>query len=496
MSYGMQRRYDRPASREAPPPTKPYEYTDFQKIVHSLPEDVSRFLAGGRGGSKSSCMAQDIGITCERHKAEARILFIRQGPYKALNDFVETLSKFFDLLWGSKAHSFNQGSHIWTVPTGSYLEFGILPDGEQGRRYYETAYQGRSFSHVYVDELQQYSRLEIVDLLISNLRGSIPTRITLAANPGGPGHQAIAARYIHNGVGDWKPFKLHREVRMPDGKMVDTTRTWISCPSTYLDNPHNGPDYLSNLAISCGNDIELLKAWVSGNWNIARGAYFAQVLDNPRIRFNWPVPEEWGSWKPDDWKFWLAFDHGTAAPAVCYVMAQSPGAEGPDGRYYSATSILMLDEYACHREGDLGRAFNWTIPQLAEKIKDLAARWHIAPRGLADDACFSDTGSMEGTIVDQYGKEGVSWQRARKGRRAPRFQKMKTMLKAAGKVDEQGLFVSERCSYWWATVPYLVHDPNDREVPLKCSTDHAADASGYGIQGLLSGGHVSVALGY
>lgn len=455
-----------------------YQYTDFQLLVHSLPESYSRFLGGGRGGGKSEAAAQDIGIVAERHQQRARILFLRQGPYKSLTDVEETIGQFFDRLWGPRNHNLNKGSHRWELPTGTYFELGVLPDGDHGRRYYERTYQGRSFTHVYIDEAQQWSAAEVIDLVTSNLRGPIDTRLTVLANPGGLGHQWLVQRYI-KAAEPWTPFEIRKEIRIGD-EIEETRRTWISCPSTYRDNPHLGDDYLANLASSCGHDEELLKAWVTGNWDIARGSYFAAVLDSPRIKFTWPPPREWGNWRADGWDFWLAYDHGTAAPAVCYVVGKSPGAMGPDSRYYPHGSILLLDEYACHREGDLGRAFGWTVPQLAAPIRNLADRWHVDYAGLADDQCFAEEGH-EHTIAEEYGLEGIRWRKARKGARAPRFLQMKRMLDAAGNGEGSGLYVSTKCDYWWRTVPFIVHDPSNPEVPLKCSTDHGLDASSYGL---------------
>ena len=40
---------------------------------------------------------------------------------------------------------------------------------------------------------------------------------------------------------------------------------------------------------------------------------------------------------------YLAHDFGSAAPSVTYVVGVSPGAVGPDGRWYPRDSILLLD---------------------------------------------------------------------------------------------------------------------------------------------------------
>jgi len=466
---------------------RPYTYTVFQKSVHGLPEHVSRFLGGGRGGGKSEAMAQAVAVRAMRYKERARILILRKGPYKSMNDLITTFRQIFNRYWGIGAHRLNRSEHVWHVPTGSYIELGILPDGRVGREYYETAYQGRSFTDLFIDEAQQWARPENIDLMLSNLRDDfVPTLLMMNANPGGIGHQWIAQRFI-TGHDIWEPFQIDKTIKLGN-KEIHTSRTWQSCPSTYVDNPYLGEDYLANLAISCGHDDDLLKAWITGNWNISRGAYFAAVLDNQKIEINWPLPDGWDTWQPLDWKFWLAFDHGTMHPSVCYVMARSPGGIGPDGRFYPADSILMLDEYACHRPTDLAASFGWTVPEISGPILSLADRWRIPARGVADDACFSHHGhanqfGQELTIADDYASEGVVWTPARKGRRAARCLRMKRMLASAGDFEREGLYVSKKCNYWWQTVPFLVHDPNDTEVLLKCDTDHGFDASSMGLSG-------------
>lgn len=463
-----------------------YGFTDFQRLVHSVPEEVSRFLGGGRGGAKTEATCQDIAIGADRYGEKYKHLFIRQGPWSSMEGIVSTLDRVFTTWWGRDKHTLKHDTHIWHLPRGAMLQLGILPDGEKGRKYYEATYQGRSFPRITVDERQMWGRSDVVDLLTSNLRGEIPTRMVMAANPGGRGHQAIVARWINNGVGPWHPFEVKQKIKVgPD--VIETSRTWISCPSTYRDNPHNGPDYLANLAASASNDPELLAAWINGNWNIARGSYFASVLANPEIQTAWPHPEQLGGWDRKGWRFWLAFDHGTAAPSVCYVVARSEGAFGPDGLYYPYGSLVMADEYACHRTGDLSAGLGWTVPKLAEPIKALAARWGLKPEGYADDAIFSkgggtDDGGDHKTIGQDYARAGVKWKPAGKGTRAARFQRMRSMLASAGDPEDPGLYVDRRCMYWWETVPFIQHDPTDREAPEKCGTDHGLDASSYGMQ--------------
>ena len=370
---------------------KPYESTDFQKWVKLVPEHVSVFMGGGRGGGKSVCAAELAANHCEKYRDEASVLILRKGPLKSLRSMISALRKQFNRLWGRGTHRLNMQTYVWTLPTGGHFELGILPDDVHGIKYYEEAYQGNSFGLIIVDEGQGWARPDVLDLLLSNMRHPwIPCRMILLANPGGMGHQWLAQRHVQAAL-DWNIYRIQNEREDDDGGSIVSSMEWVNCPSTWTDNPHLGSDYPKKLAAST-QDPELLKAWLTGNWDISRGAFFAAVLGNRHVKVHWPDRSEWGeedlSWRQGDWKFWLAMDHGTAAPLVCYVMAGSPGADGPDGVYYPRDSVILVDEYACHRPGDYSKAFGWTIPQLCEPIKDLAKRWRIPARGVADDACF------------------------------------------------------------------------------------------------------------
>jgi len=166
---------------------------------------------------------------------------------------------------------------------------------------------------------------------------------------------------------------------------------------------------------------------------------------------------------------------------VTYVVARSPGAEGPDERFYPRDSVLLLDELATNVPGRLHEGLGWTVPKLAEAIRELAKRWQTNPSGVADDAIFVATGHAAGSIAAEFSREGVHWQPARKGSRLAGWQRMRRMLEAAGKPDLPGLYVSRACTYWWETVPVLPRDPRRAEDVDSRAPDHAADATRYAL---------------
>ncbi|HOI17618.1 MAG TPA: phage terminase large subunit [Geobacteraceae bacterium] len=438
--------------------------SDFQKRVMCIPEEYDVFLGGGRGGAKSYGMTLIALRHAEQYQSKARILYIRQS-YKGVADFENLSREVFGLVYGQAAR-YNAQEHIWRLPGGAYMELGQL---ETAADY--SKYQGRSFTLLFIDEAGHYSDPVLLDRLRSNLRGpkNMPIRMIMAANPGDPGHAWLAQRYVFKGAAPWVPF--HEE---------KSKRHWVYAPSTFLDNPFiDQEEYKAQLEASCPTDPELLRAWLEGDWTIARGAFFSSVIEEKRN-----ATDPWQDKPPargyDDWEYFLAHDFGVSAPSVTYVAAKSPGVEGPDGRYYPKDSLVLIDELATNEPGSLSKGMGYTIPILSEEIKDMCNRWEIKPRGVADDACFSNQGSGAGSISDEFRKNGVYFTRAKKGDRRAGWEIMRRMLQDAGKPDKPGLYVARNCEYFWQTVPYLGRDPRKADDVDTRGPDHGADACRYG----------------
>lgn len=431
----------------------------FQSRALEVPEGFDLFLGGGRGGGKSFVMA----LLCLRHAEQygdrARMLFIRRS-YAGLRDFELTAREVFGLAYGTD-YSYNAGEHLFRLPGGATLELGQLESHTDYQKY-----QGRSFTLLLTDEAGQYAAPDLLDILRSNLRApaGIPVRMILAANPGGPGHHWIAGRYVFAGA-PWKPFSESK-----------SGREWVYAPSTYDGNPFIDQEgYRQQLESSCPEDEELLRAWLEGDWSVARGAYFSSVISESRN-----ATDPWDA-TPKKWETYLAHDFGSSAPSVTYLIAKSPGGKGPDDRFYPRNSLVLVDELATNRPGDLNKGLGWTVPTLAEEIKTLCKTWDVRAEGVADDAIFSKMGNAAGSIADEFRREGISFNPAKKSDRLTGWSLMRTMLANAGKPDVPGLYVSRRCRYWWATVPTLARDPRRVEDVDSSGPDHAADACRYGL---------------
>jgi hypothetical protein len=441
-----------------PIPTNP-----FQRRVLALPEAFDAFLGGGRGGGKSTALALLALRHGEQYATRARVLIIRR-TYKGLADLELLTRELFGMVYGTAAR-YNAAEHVWRLPNGAYMELGQL---ETEADY--SKYQGRSFTLLMVDEAGQFASPDLLDRLRSNLRGpkDMPIRMIVAANPGGPGHHWLAKRYVFHGA-PWHPF--HEEC---------AKRTWIYAPSTFAGNDCiDREQYRAQLESSCPYDLELLRAWVDGDWAVARGAYFATVLDEKRNGVDpWPsLPAVRGM----PWTTFLAHDFGSSAPSVTYIVAKSPGAEAL-GQWFPRDSLVLIDELSTAKRDRPTEGIGWTVPILSEEIVSMCKHWKVRPQGCADDAIFAKTGSASGSIADEFRRCGVYFHHARKADRVAGWTKVRRLLADAGKADVPGLYVSRACRYFWETVPFLERDARRTEDVDSSGPDHAADAVRYACQ--------------
>ncbi|WP_324742083.1 phage terminase large subunit [Tsuneonella sp. CC-YZS046] len=444
------------------------ELNPFQERVMMLPEEVDAFLGGGRGGGKSYGLALLALRHVEQYGTAARILYIRR-TYKGLADFELIARDLFGAVYGGAAR-YNSAEHVWRFPNGGYLELGQLESHADYAKY-----QGRTFTLLLVDEAGQYPDPALLDILRSNLRGpkDVPIRAVVAANPGGVGHYWLAKRYVFKSA-PWTAFLEEK-----------SGRQWVYAPSTFAGNQFiDREQYADQLRSSCPDDAELLRAWTDGDWAIARGAYFASVLDESRNAVDpWQaVPEALGhGYGPGRlWLTYLAHDFGSSAPSVTYIVARSPGAEGPDGRFYPRGSLVLIDELATCKRDRPSEGLGWTVPILAEEIVAMCKRWGVRAQGVADDAIFAQTGHGAGSIANEFGRCGVHFRPARKADRLTGWTMMRRLLADAGKPDVPGLYISRVCEYFWSTVPYLARDQKRVEDVDSSGPDHAADAVRYG----------------
>ena len=390
------------------------------------------------------------------------MLFIRKS-YSGLRDFEQTTRELFVAAYGSAA-TYSQNDHIWRLPTGAFFELAQLECHADLQKF-----AGRSFQVIFVDESGQFPSPELPDLLRANLRGpkGVPTRMVLIANPGNAGQTWLARRFVL-GRAPWTPFQDERG------------DWWALCPSVYTDNPHiDAQAYRAQLEAACQTDPELLKAWLSGSFVSATGSYFGLVLDERRNACGPFEPEPPSDEFGRAWRTWLSVDHGTAAPTVALLLAESPGGTF-GGQFFPRGSVIALDEYTTARTDDPNRGSGATVAAVTDAIlTELCQKWGVRPMGVLDDACFARTGHGL-SLADEYARAGLALSPARKADRVSGWQRLRRYMADAG-TDKPGLYISRSCSYLWQTLPFLPRDPRRPEDLDSSAPDHGADALRYGL---------------
>lgn len=383
--------------------------TPYQLTVLSIPEVWNLLLAGGRGGGKTIASLLAVLRHVEKYGARAKPLIVRE-THKALVQIEEELLQLLCAAY-SKGVQHNRTEHIFRLPNGAMVELGQI---DSARAF--TKYQGRETTLLLIEE-----------------------------------------------------FGLFRERRWIDPFTVDG-ETWVYCPSVFTDNPHlDHADYERRLRASTGRDEDLARAWLQGDWNIARGAYFAGDLDEKvhMLPVMWPHVVTKREWHP-----FIAMDWGSAAPAVVYVCLRAPGDIGP----WPKDSIILLDELSTALPDDPNVGMGWPPGMLAEAINEMCRRWNVRPEGVGDDAY-----GLDESLLSLFKRYGIHLQKPKKERIAG-WSKMRNMLASARERDGRpGLWISARCRYFWETAPFVQRDAHRPEDIDTHGPDHALDAARYAV---------------
>lgn len=251
-------------------------------------------FGGARGGGKSDGVLGEWAAHADQYGENAIGLCVRRERTQ-LVELVER-SKILYLPLGAK---FNEQDKLWRFPNGARLRFAYLESDSDAQ-----AYQGHSYTRVYIEEMGTFPNPEPIFKLMATLRSGagVPCRFIATANPGGPGHSWIKARYIDPAPTGMKIITDVIEDELT-GRKINTQRIFI--PSKLTDNPYiNNDKYISQLHMS--GSPELVKAWLMGDWNVMLGAFFPEFNTAKHVIRQFKIPRHWTRFMSMDW--------GTATP--------------------------------------------------------------------------------------------------------------------------------------------------------------------------------------
>ena len=215
------------------------------------------FFGGARGGGKTDGMLGEWASHADLHGKNAVGLMVRRERVQLL----ETIERSRQI-YGPIGARYNDQDKMWRWPNGARLRFAYLERDADA-----DAYQGHSYTRVYVEELGTFPSASPVLRLMATLRSGegVPCGFRATGNPGGPGHQWVKARYIDPNPAGWEIRKFTYENPWTR-ETIEQDRVFI--PSKLQDNKFLGPEYVANLQM-VGSDT-LVRAWLEGDWTVMR----------------------------------------------------------------------------------------------------------------------------------------------------------------------------------------------------------------------------------
>lgn len=453
----------------------PQQGTQLKAITATWCEEL--FFGGARGGGKSDYLLGDFAQDVNVYKQHWHGIIFRK-LYKELEELIKRSHEIF-LPMGA---IFKIQEKKWIFPNGATLRLAALEKDTDADKY-----QGHQYTFIGFDELPNWHNDVPYSKLKACLRSAAPVphkRIRSSGNPGGAGQDWVKKRFVDPDPKGFFPIKDIKFINIntgsqleleevdetiiedPDWKKIESVRMFI--PSKLQDNKilmENDPFYIAKLAQAGG--VELVKAWLAGDWNAIEGAYFDDFDKSKHVIDNFIIPSHWYRIR--------AFDWGYSAPFCVLWGAVSDGALiDVDGRkiYIPKDAIVIYREYY-GTTGKPNQGIKINADEIAREVVKLQQGEKIDDH-VADPAIFDV--SVGVSINEQMNKEGVFWRPA-DNKRIPGWQQIRTRLK--GIDDKPLLFIMSCCKNLIRTMPIMQYDktkPEDLDTKLE---DHGLDTARY-----------------
>lgn len=424
-------------------------------------EDV--LFGGARGGGKTDAVIGDWITHQHEFGRHVNGIVIR----RSMTELEDMIRRALEILPQIGAVWHDQ-KRRFVMPNGSMIRFRYLE-----REQDAMAYQGHAYTRVYFEELGNFATSRPIDLMYATLRNAygIPCGMRATANPGGPGHSWVKARYITPAPLGFHPI----EIMLPSGKVF--TRCFI--PSRLEDNlalMRNDPGYEDRLYLV--GSAALVKAWREGDWDAVEGAYF-DGWSGDLVIPPFPIPASWTRFRSFDWGYAKPFSVGWWAVA---------SGEPVDTEYgpliFPRGSLIRYREFYGCKPGAVNEGLRMEVEEIADNILKLE-RGDQIDYGVADPAIFES--SRGPSIASRFAAYRPDWDKStspviwRRGenKRLPGWSQVRQRMLPDGD-GKPMLYVFSTCVDSIRLIPSMQHDKNKPEDLDTESEDHVADEWRYG----------------
>ena len=327
------------------------------------------FYGGARGGGKTDGFLGEFARHAGRYGGDAIGLAIRRER----TQLIETIERS-RAMYTQIGAVFHEQEKMWRFPNGARLRFAYLERDSDAE-----AYQGHSYTRVYVEEITNFPDPKPLLKLMATLRSGagVPCGFRATGNPGGPGHHWVKQRYIDPAPNGMQPIK--ETFKNPwSGEVVERERIYI--PARVTDNKFLGTDYVANLQMA--GSAQLVRAWLSGDWSVIEGAFFDTWSSHRHVCEPFEIPAHY--------KRLYAMDPGWNCTAALF-MALDPETD---------TAYIYAEYCGIEKEPTIN----------AERIKSLNKGW--IP-GVVDPASHVRTQDAGKKLLSMYRALGLKLREAR-----------------------------------------------------------------------------------
>ncbi len=414
------------------------------------------FFGGARGGGKTDGSVGDWLQHSNEWGQSANGVFFRREE-RQLDEVIARTAELFSPL-GAK---FNHQKSTWVMRSGARLKFRYLERDKDAE-----AYQGHSYTRVYIEEMTNFPSFAPIKKLFATLRSGKGAHVGLrgTGNPGGAGHAWVFDRYIKPCPSGYKIIKDTIEI---DG-YAPMERERVFIPSKLHDNKiltDGNPLYVANLALA--GSAALVRAWLLGDWNAPVGAYFPQFSRTLHV-----LPAKFEALIPKDALRFGSFDWGSAKPFSFGMWAVSDGSWGlPRGAL-----VRYREWYGSTGEPNVGLGLD--AREVARGIRRVIAGEHLAYIA-ADPSTFKRDGGP--SHMETFASEGVLLKRADNSRIVG-WNKVRQHLNGwLGPLNEAPmvrlplLYILDNCRDSIRTLETVPADTDNLDDVDTDAEDHAAD---------------------